>query len=514
MLTQIGAAGHAAPCRAMTARVAIALLVLVGLGQGCYTHRPLRQEVSLAIEGWQRPYVQSESGERSGHAASESTPGAGATEANDDHDSSGSSQSVSQLQQWIIDTLARNPSVLAAMADARAKLEHVAQVTALPDPLLRFAVRPEPIRTAAGNVHFTFAVGQKIPLPARLERTGRIAEAEVRMAIEQLNATRLQVIADVERAFYQVYLNDRSLELTRAHRVSLEDLEQVVATQYRVGKAEQHDLLRTQTEIAKLRDDESRLTRRRESAVAALNRLSDHPPTRAVHITGPIRPQKLDADGEQLIALAVEHNPDLAILIYQAKRDKERVKLADLRYWPDVTIGAEWTYLEPRDAFEPPNTPREAVNRMSETGTDSWALMLQFNVPIWFDRIESAKQEARSRLLKTQHQRRAAINQTTFRVFDAWTRVQTQQDTIEVLETTLIPQVRQTYNVSLAAYEAGRSSFLVLIDNWRQLLDFELMLHRELAELETAFSQLQREVGLQLIRREIISKPQGQGEQP
>ncbi|UCE61891.1 MAG: hypothetical protein JSU63_09170, partial [Phycisphaerales bacterium] len=94
----------------------------------------------LAIEGWQRPYVQNESGERSGHAAPESTPGAGATEANDDHDSSGSSQSVSQLQQWIIDALARNPSLLGAIADARAKLEHVAQVTALPDPLLRFAV--------------------------------------------------------------------------------------------------------------------------------------------------------------------------------------------------------------------------------------------------------------------------------------------------------------------------------------------------------------------------------------
>ncbi|GAG20089.1 unnamed protein product, partial [marine sediment metagenome] len=72
----------------------------------------------------------------------------------------------------------------------------------------------------------------------------------------------------------------------------------------------------------------------------------------------------------------------------------------------------------------------------------------------------------------------------------------------------------QTYEVSLAAYGAGRSNFLTVIDNWRRLLDFELTLHREVAELETAFSQLQREVGLQLVRDEVTSKVQGQGEQP
>ncbi|MGB2987720.1 MAG: TolC family protein [Phycisphaerae bacterium] len=418
------------------------------------------------------------------------------------------------MQAYVREAVERSPAVLAATADAQAKLARVTQATALPDPILRLAVRPEPIQTAAGDVHFVLGVGQKIPLPAKLDRAGRIATAEVRMAIERLNAARLQVIADVEQAYYRISLTDRSIELTRAHRVSLENLEQVVATQYRVGKAEQHDLLRVQTEIAKLRDNESRLAHRRTSAAAALNQLLNYPPTREFPATEPVHVQTFDADVEQLIALAVEHNPDLAILIHQAERDHEGVELANLGYWPDVTIGAEWTYIEPRDAFEPPNTPRATVNRMSETGTDSWALMLQFNVPIWFDRIEAVKQEARSRLLRTQHQKRAALNQVTFQVFNAWTRVQTQQDTIDVLESTLIPQARQTYEVSLAAYQAGRSDFLAVIDNWRRLLDFELMLHREVAEFETAFSQLQREVGLQLVRDEITSKTQGQGEQP
>jgi outer membrane protein TolC len=78
----------------------------------------------------------------------------------------------------------------------------------------------------------------------------------------------------------------------------------------------------------------------------------------------------------------------------------------------------------------------------------------------------------------------------------------------------LIPQCRQTYEVSLTAYQAGRSEFLTVIDNWRRLLDFELMLHRETADLETTLSELQREVGLQLIRHEIAPETEDQGEQP
>jgi len=499
------------------ARLAAGFALSVFLAHGCSWHQPVEREVSQTIDAWQRPVFQSDSakpGECSDRTASESAPGTGALEEGEGHNQTRPSSSTPQLQPWITGALARNPAVLAAMADARTKLARVAQATALPDPFLRFAVRPEPIRTAAGDLHFTFGVGQKIPLPARLEHAGRIAEAEVRMAIERLNATRLQVIADVEQAYYRLYLTDRSIELTRAHRLSLENLEQVVAMQYRVGKAEQHDLLRVQTEVAKLRDNENRLAHRRTAAAAALNQLLDYPPTGEVPTTETVHVRAFDADVEQLVALAVEHNPELAILIRQAERDQEGVELSDLDHWPDVTIGAEWTYIEPRDAFEPPDAPRGAVNRMSETGTDSWALMLQFNVPIWFDRIEAAKQEARSRLLQTRHRRQAALNMIEFRILDAWTRVQTQQDTIKLLESTLIPQARQTYDVSLTAYQAGRSNFLTVIDNWQRFLDFELMLHREVAELETAFSQLQREVGLQLVRDEIAAKTKEQGEQP
>ncbi|UCG31825.1 MAG: TolC family protein [Phycisphaerales bacterium] len=479
--------------------------VLPGLA-GCAHYAAAGDEVSQAVEQWHRTRadeVRGPSGPGGGQGRVPLTgeEGAGGRDAEDVIDST-----EATLSDYVAQALERNPSVKAAIAHVQAKLERIPQVTSLSDPVLRAIVRPEPIQTAAGDMYFTLGVGQKFPLPAKLDRAGRMAAADVRMAIEQLNATRLRVIADVEKAYYRLYLTDRSIELAEANRRLLEELEGVVASQYRVGRVQQEDLLRVQMELSSLRNDESRYRRQRESAAAALNQLLDRSSVLSLPETRPIGLTRIDASVEELMRLAGEHNPELAALVHQSERDRAAVELADLGYWPEMDLGVEWTYVEPRDAARPPINPetgsRPLPIRKSEAGDDNWALGVQFNVPIWFERIEAAKREARMRLEKTRHEMRAATNLVHFRIHDAWVQVQTVQDTIRLLQSTLLPQARQTYEVSLASYQGGKADFLTVIENWRLALDFELMLHREMAALETAYSALQREVGLELVRRE------------
>jgi outer membrane protein TolC len=373
-------------------------------------------------------------------------------------------------------------------------------------------IRPEPIQTAAGDMYFTLGVAQTIPLLEKLQRAGNVAAAETRVALERLNRRRLEVIADVEGAYWQTYRLDRYLEITRENRRLLEDLERVVETQYQVGKVQQQDLLRVQTELAKLRDDEQRYRMRRSSAVVALNQLTDHAPQREVPTTETVNVPRIEIDAENLVALAGEHNPELAALREQVERDREQIEIAALGYWPDVTLGVDWNYVDPRGPFIPPVNPmtgqRPPINRKSEAGDDNWAVTLQMNIPIWARRVEAGKREARQQLLATQNELHSKENLIAFRIFDAWSRVEAQQQTLRVLDTELLPQARQTYEVTLTAYQAGEADFLSLIDNWRRWLDFELMRHRETVDLETAFADLQREVGLQLLRRDLREEEQ------
>lgn len=498
------------------ARVALPA-TFVALVAGCAANTLTKKEISRAVDAWQRPQAwdQRPTGEQPPSVLREPS----ASEGPDTRQRvPRPDRPLTPLGAYVGDALKRSPSVKAAQAKVRARLERIAQVTSLPDPVLRAIVRPEPIQTAAGDAGFTLGLSQKLPLPAKLTHAGKMALADAHAALDRLNGVRLQVIADVEDAYFGLYFLDRSIESTQAHLVSLENVEGVLSAQYRVGKVGQQELLRIQTEIAKLRDDENRLHRQRVSAAVVLNHILDYPSSRDVQTTKPATPPMLDIDLGELVTLAVEHNPELIALTHQTERDQEAVKLARLAYWPDATIGFEWTHVDPRKAFEPPPSPATGqpptVNRKSEVGDDNWALILQFDLPIWRDRVDAAEREAVHKLQQTMHEKRATANTIASRVFDAWSRLQTHRETTSLLKSTLIPQARQTYEVSLMAYQAGKADFLDVIDNWRWLLGFELTLHREVAGLLGAFSELERVVGVDLENEATNAASKDQRGQP
>ena len=317
------------------------------------------------------------------------------------------------------------------------------------------------------------------------------------MAVERLNGKRVQVIADVERAYWQIYRLDRLVELTRENRRLLEDLEHVVNARYQGrGRCSSRTCCASRRNSPAWRDDEHRYQFRRSAAAAALNQLTNHPPQREIPTTEPIDEPTIRADVDELIALAAEYNPELAALRQQVDRDREQVELANLGCWPDITVGFEWNYVDPRARrFIPPVNPttgmRPPVNRKSEAGDDNWAITVQANIPIWSQRIEAAKREARQTLLATQSELRSTENMIAFRIFDAWSRIEAQQQTLRVLEAEIIPQSRQTYEVTLTAYQAGRADFLALIDNWRSWLHFKVdAASARPGDLETAFRRL------------------------
>lgn len=481
-------------------RSAATIAIIALFTGGCVGHNPQRHDIERALANWHRPTAMPPL-EQSSRALNRSVQ----TDLETGRAVSSNATITPQpVAAYICEALERNPSIQSAMSDARAKLERIPQVTSLPDPMIRSIVRPEPIQTAAGDVYFTLGVSQTIPLLAKLERAGNAAAAETRMALEQLNNKRIRLIADVERAYWQIYLLDRSLEITRENMRLLDDMIAVVDTRYAVGKVQQQDLLRVQTELAKLRDDEKRLVVRRSAAVAAMNQLADQPTQRSIATTTPIDPVSINTDVDRLVALASEHNPELAMLRERIDRDNEQLELAKLGYWPDVSVGFEWSYVDGRGAFIPPVNPmtgvRPPINRKSEAGDDNWAITLQMNLPIWSQRVEAAKHEALHRKSATEAELRSTENMIAFRIFDAWSRTQAQQHTLRVLQSELIPQATQTYEVTLTAYQTGETSFVTLIDNWQRWLDFELMRHRETVDLEIAYSDLQREVGLELLR--------------
>ncbi len=406
------------------------------------------------------------------------------------------------LREFILLALENNPVVKAAEDTARAKAERIPQVTALPDPILRTKTLPEPVRTAEGDNFFILGVSQKLPVPDKLDARGRIALEDTRMALERLQEARLRVIAGVKRAYFQLYVLDKSIEVTRANQDLLRGLIDVARTQVAVGRRSQDDVLRAQVELSNLEAELIALRQRRVTVVAGLNELLNREPTTPIATPQDFDIRRGDFAVEELFAKAMDANPELKRFERQIERDQWAVELTRLAYWPDFTIGFEWMLMEPRRAFQPPPNAmtgqRPTVPTMSEDGSDNWAITFGFNLPIWFDKIKAGIQEAKSKLAASRQQFTAARNRVYFQVEDALERVRSQQELAGLFKNTIIPQAEQTYHVSQASYTAGTSDFLYVIDNWRKWLVFTIQYYRSLGELERSVADLEQALGLSL----------------
>ncbi len=409
---------------------------------------------------------------------------------------------LERLRDFIVLALERNPDIEASEQTVRSKVERIRQVTALPDPFLNMKILPEPVRTAEGDNFFIMGVSQKLPVPEKLDRAGRVALEETRIALQQWQATRLRVIADVKRAYFELYVVDRSIDVTQANQTLLRGLIDVARSQVAAGRRSQEDVLRAQVELSSLEAELITLRQRRVTIVARLNEVLDRQPQTEIKTPDEFDVRDVDLAIDNLLEKAADANPDLKRIEYQIERDRESLELARLAYWPDFAVGFEWMSMNPRDAFEAPINPatgrRPVTPQLSEDGSDNWAITFGFSLPIWFDKIEGGIEEATRRLASSRAQYRSTSNRIEFAVEDALERVEAQEELALLFRDTIIPQAEQTYRVSQTSYAAGTSDFLYVIDNWRKWLVFTIQYYRSVGELERSVADLEQAIGLSL----------------
>lgn len=378
--------------------------------------------------------------------------------------------------------LERNPGLRAARQKVARMSQRIPQATALDDPQFNIAAG-EMAETAAGQVQFMTGVSQKLPFPGKLEARGDIAAQDVAVAAAELEQAKLKVAADVRRAYWSYYFATRAIEVTKTSQSLLKQLKEVAESQLRTGRATQADVLRAGTEINDLDKELIVHAQRRQSAVAMLNTLLDR------SVDAPLPPPKqialaeLSLDLDQMLLKATATNPEIAAVKARIEQFRHRLRLAELNYWPDFTVGVQYAAVD------------DGGLAMSANGDDQWWLTFGFNLPIWREPREAAERESIRGIGENLGRLNETHNRIAFRVRDALARVEAQQKIVLLFRDQIIPQARQTVDVSRSAYAAGRADFLDLIDNWRKLLNFALMQEQNLAEFERSFADLQEAVG-------------------
>ncbi len=386
------------------------------------------------------------------------------------------------VEDYIRYALAQHPEIQAARKLVEAKANRVPQAASLQDPTLGTTFFPEEVQTAAGAQQLTVAASQKFPWFGKLERQAAIAEAEVEIARAQLAAKELEVIEQVKRAYYELYFVQQAIAINLQDRELLLHLERVAEAKNRTGGT-QADVLRAQTELSNLDAELVRLRQQRYSAQARLARLLHISPETPVAAVDRLPPEQVPRDIEALYAQAIAARPELHAQLAAIVRDRRRVDLARLNYFPDATLAASWIA-----------TGDHGISPVSN-GRDPLLLGVNVNVPIYRKRLDAAVREAEAQSVASARQYDSLRDRTAEEIKDLFAQATSQQELVTLFAQDIVPKADQTYRVSLSGYTVGTLDFLTLLDSWQRLLRFQLTLYRFESQLRQTLATLERTLG-------------------
>jgi outer membrane protein TolC len=385
--------------------------------------------------------------------------------------------------EYIQFALGQNPDIQAARKRVEAFAHQVPVAASLQDPSLAMTFLPEQVQTAAGQQEFSLSANQKLPWRGKLAARAQVAELQANVARAQLAAVELETIEQVKRAYYELYFVQQAIGVTEAEEKLLGEIRKVADARYRSGRTSQQDVLRADLEISNVENQLIRLRQQLDSSQARLARLLHVAPQTKVRAVQQLPQEELPRDMGWLQRRAVAARPELHAQLAELQRDRQVVELARLDYVPDVTLGATWIDIA------------SAGISPVKNGRDAFLLTAGFNLPVYRKRLDSSVRSAEAKAVSTAREYDSLRDATLEQVMDLFAQAQSQKELLTLFEQAILTQARQTLNVSTHAYNVGEVDFLQLVDNWRQLLRYEVSYRRLEATLRQTLAELERVVG-------------------
>ena len=351
------------------------------------------------------------------------------------------------LAALVAEALERNPDLLAAQEGLSAARERIAQVSALPDPMLSVGYTNDGWAPSLGTQEMTtlgVMASQDLPYPGKRGLKGDIASRETDQVEQQVARVRLRIAADVRRTYYGLLLARQLMGITREQRDLWREIEGVVRARYAVGQGAQQDVLRIQVEITRVEQSAAEQTAEAEIRLAELNRLLARPPDAPLDTSASLSVQPLDLPLTETIEWARQVSPELASARLAVERGRLATALAQKDYKPDFSVQAAY---------------------MNRGGLDPmWQAGVGITLPVQRKRRAAAVAEAGA-LTRTSERLAESVDlQLRYRTQERFTRLKSTEKIVDLYAKGIIPQDRMSVEAAIANYQSGRVPFIAVLE--------------------------------------------------
>jgi outer membrane protein, heavy metal efflux system len=366
-----------------------------------------------------------------------------------------------------------SPELAAAALEADAAAHKVGAVGVLPDPTVTLEAWD---MNGRGVGQRRIGVEQAFRAWGKLDLERGVAEAEAEAARHQSRAADTDLIARVKTAYAQYGAAHRALELSVALKHRVDEILSLLRLRYGGATSiEQEDIIKAEIEAASVETEVARRQGDARSAAARLNALIGRESQASLAHPKGFRPLKTKLSLEQVQALAVAANPNLAVTSAQVNAATGAKELADLNYYPDITLGARF------------------VQR--PLGDNTGEFLLGFKVPLQYGAKDAEQRAASSRLGAAQARSDAIRVRLDGDVAEAWFGLESVRKAIRIVEQRQLPPARLSVETARSGFQAGTTDLASIFEAERRLRTIELELLRLRVEEQARYAELERLAG-------------------
>jgi outer membrane protein TolC len=257
---------------------------------------------------------------------------------------------------------------------------------------------------------------------------------------------------------------------------------EITRKQYEVGMGKQPDVIRSQTELSPLINEGINLEKERTDIHTMINTILSRPANSELGFV----PEPADSLPSWLFDdvynLALQNRAELKGMSFNIDMYKSELNASELEYYPDL-MG------------------RIMYKDMAKTSDDFWALMVGVNIPLapWSSGKYTGKVEENELNVKAaEEQYNLMKNMIASDVQNSLVKIETNRNLVDLYQSTVIPQAEQTLQSTIAAYQTGKTEFLMVIDAYKMLLMSELNFYMSKMNFLQSQAQLEQAVGLSI----------------
>ena len=347
----------------------------------------------------------------------------------------------------------------------------------------------------------TFAVQGDLSLPLfapSVYRTLKMNDAQMATAVEAARASRIDLTAEVKKAFYNILLAEQSLAVLRESEATVQRTVDDTQVQYQNGLTSEYDLLTAQVQLSNLKPSILQTENSIRIAKLMLKMYLSIPEQVEIEVEG-----ELDAMRDKVLAgtegltTDTSDNSDLRTLELQEDLLRLQLKAENASRLP--TIGAFGNFPLTGNNMGSVSFDPDKMTMPSVKDGYFWQNPLSAGIRVSVPLFSGLTKMNRSREIKNQIsqiglQRTYARQQVDVQVRSALNDLLTARETMYAQELT-VEQARKAYSISDTRYRAGAGTILEL--NSAQLAQTQAQLNYSQAIFDylTAKAEYDRIVG-------------------